>query len=95
MTGEQGGMNARVLEEAGRSTGWATVNGKQVPEKHYYYLMLQKAGGESLGFWASQWFETGKVLRAISLKKEKDIFESAKEVLKTWEKLKTKKTTSA
>ena len=43
MTGEQGGITAQVLEEAGRSGGSTTLNGKVVPRRSIYYLMLFKA----------------------------------------------------
>jgi len=55
MTGEQAGMNARVLEEAGRFSGTAQINGKSIPQKHLYYIMLQKSGGEIMGFEKFLW----------------------------------------
>jgi ADP-ribose pyrophosphatase YjhB (NUDIX family) len=39
---EQMGMNTQVLEEAGRAGGSATINGKVVPQRHLYYIMLFK-----------------------------------------------------
>ncbi len=94
MTGEQAGMNVRVLEEAGRSSGFATVGGKSVPQKHLYYLMLQKSGGEIMGFEKFEWLEHDKALRRVTSKREKDMLKNAKSVLKEWEKVqKTKKVT--
>lgn len=86
MANEQGGMSARVLEEAGRSSGVATVGGKTVSQKFYYYLMLQKAGGEILGFEEFDWLDYPKAVRRLGLKREKDILKSARDIYKAWEK---------
>jgi hypothetical protein len=86
MIGEMAGMNARVLEEAGRTTAVATINGKSVPQKTYYYLLIHKAGGEILGFQDFVWLEYGKALKKLELKREKDMLRGAKDVLKKWEK---------
>ena len=87
LTGEQGGITARVLEEAGRTTGVAVINGKPVAQKHYYYLMLQKGGpSELIGFYNFKWVEYGDAIKKVTLKVEKDMFKSAREVLKQWEK---------
>jgi ADP-ribose pyrophosphatase YjhB (NUDIX family) len=86
MIGEMAGMNARILEEAGRTTGVSSVNGKSIPQKTYYYLLIYKAGGEILGFHQFEWLEYGKAIRKLELKKEKDMLKNAKNVLKKWEK---------
>ena len=87
MTGEQAGITARVLEEAGRLTGGTVVNNKSIPQKLYYYLMIQRAGGgEVIGFDEFKWLEYGDAFKKITLKREKDILKSGKEVLKEWEK---------
>lgn len=87
LTGEQGGITARVLEEAGRTAGTVVINGKSIPQKSYYYLMLQRGGSsELIGFNEFKWVEYGDAVRKVVLKKEKDIFKSAREVLKLWEK---------
>lgn len=87
MTGEVAGMNAKVLEEAGRASGAATVGGRVVTQKFYYYLMLLKAAsGEIMSFYQAKWFEYGKALKELTLKREKDVLKEAKEVLKEWEK---------
>lgn len=92
MTSEQAGMSARVLEEAGRGVGNAIINGKSIPEKFYYYLMVQKAGGvEVIGFNDFKWLEYAEALKKIALKKEKDILKSGKDVLKEWEKTHSKR----
>lgn len=92
LTGEQGGMTAKVLEEAGRATGNVVVNGKAVSQKYYYYLMMQKAGtSEIIGFDEVKWMEHAMALKKLSLKREKDILKSAKSVLKEWEKTHNKK----
>lgn len=87
LTGEQGGITARVLEEAGRMMGTVVLNGKSIPQKTYYYLMLQRGAlSEMIGFNAFKWVEYGDAVRKVALKKEKDMLKSAKEVLKQWEK---------
>lgn len=92
MTTEQGGMSARVLEEAGRASGNVIVNGKSIPEKFYYYLMVQKAGGvDVIGFFDFKWLEYKDAVRKVVLKREKDILKEGKEVLKEWEKTHSKR----
>lgn len=87
LTGEQGGMSARVLEEAGRATGNAIINGKSIPQKYYYYLMLVKGGPtELIGFDESKWLEYADAAKKLTIKREKDMFKGAKDVLKEWEK---------
>ncbi len=86
MTGEMAGMSTQVLEEAGRSGGVSLVNGKSIPVKFYYYLLIQRSGGEMLGFARHEWLEFGNALKKISLKKEKDMLKNAKKVLRDWEK---------
>ncbi|HET7098978.1 MAG TPA: NUDIX domain-containing protein [Patescibacteria group bacterium] len=92
MTGEQAGMTARVLEEAGRSTGTIIINNKAVPQKFYYYLMIQKAGGQdAIGFNDFQWVEYGQAVKKVSLKRDKEMFKNGRDVLKVWEKTHNKK----
>jgi ADP-ribose pyrophosphatase YjhB (NUDIX family) len=92
LTGEQAGMTARVLEEAGRATGTTIVNNKSIPQKYYYYLMLQKAGGtDAIGFNDFQWLEYGVAAKKLSLKREKDMLKGGRDVLKEWEKTHNKK----
>ncbi len=87
MISEQGGMTARILEEAGRATGNVVLNGKTIPQKIYYYLMAQKAGGsELIGFNEFKWMELADAVNKVPLKREKDALKGAKEVLKEWEK---------
>lgn len=78
MMGEKGNMTTRVLEEAGRFGGITTVNGKRLPQRHIYYLMLEKSqSGESIGFNDSSWFEYSKSLKLISSKREKFVLKAA------------------
>jgi len=87
LTGEQGGMSTRVLEEAGRATGTTILNNKSLPQKYYYYLMLQKGGSsELIGFAEFKWLEYGEAVKRVPLKREKDMFRLGREVLKQWEK---------
>lgn len=92
LTGEQAGMSARILEEAGRYSSTVVVNGKSVPQKFYYYLMVLKAGGtDAIGFNDFQWLEHAAAVKKVSLKKEKEMLKEAKDVLKEWEKTHSKK----
>lgn len=86
LTGEQGGITARVLEEAGRFTGNTIVNGNSISQKYYYYLMLQKGGSSDLiGFLEFKWMEYSVALKKLASKKEKEMLKGAKDVLKEWE----------
>ena len=92
MTGEQAGMTARVLEEAGRATGTTMVNNKSIPQKYYYYLMINKAGGQDpIGFFETTWLEYAMAAKKLNLKREKEMLKGAKDVLKEWEKTHNKK----
>ena len=87
LTGEQAGMTTRVLEEAGRASASVIINGKSIPQKTYYYLMVQKSGGlDPIGFSDFEWLEYGQAVKKATLKKDKEMFQAAKEVLKEWEK---------
>jgi hypothetical protein len=86
LTGEVAGMNAKILEEAGRRSGVVAVNGKTVPQKHFYYLMILKSAGEMLGFLDHAWLEYGKAMKKLSFKTEQDILKGTREVIKEWEK---------
>lgn len=87
LTGEQGGMTARVLEEAGRAAGTTILNGKPVAQKYYYYILLQRGGpSELIGFVAFKWLELAEAIKKVPLKREKEMFRLAREVLKQWEK---------
>lgn len=86
LTGEQGGITARVIEEAGRCTGSSVINGNLIAQKFYYYLMIQKGGPSDLmGFDDFKWLEATDVNKKLESKREKDMFKSAREVLKEWE----------
>lgn len=92
LTGEQAGMTAKVLEEAGRATGSAVINSKPISQKFYYYLMMLKSGGsDAIGFNDFLWLEYGAATRKIFLKREKDMLKGAKDVLKEWEKTHNRK----
>jgi len=87
MIGEKGGISAKVLEEAGRAGGTATINGRVLPQRHIYYLMLTKlTPGEAIGFTQHQWLEYSKASKKLASKRERQILKSANEVLKKWKK---------
>ena len=78
MMGEKGNMTTRVLEEAGRFGGITTVNGKKLPQRHIYYLMLERdQSGEAIGFNDSTWLDYSKTLKALSSKREKIVLKAA------------------
>lgn len=92
MISEQGGMSVRVLEEAGRGNGTAMVNGKSIPQKLYYYIMLQRSGGaDAIGFFKTKWIEYGDATRKLQLKREKEMLKATRDYLKEWEKTYNKK----
>ena len=87
MAGEMAGINAKVLEEVGRASGATKVNGKIVPQKYYYYLMVFLSGTpDILGFADAKWFEYSKALRSLHLKREKKFLKEAKKVYRKWKK---------
>ena len=87
LASEQGGMAVRVLEEAGRATGSTIINAKSIPQKFYYYLMLQKGGSsELIGFDEFKWVEFSDAIKKVDLKREKEMLKDARGVLKEWEK---------
>ena len=86
MMGEQAGIGAKVLEEAGRAGGSTSINGRVVPQKNIYYLMMQNSAGEILGFENHKWLEYAKAMRKLSSKREKVIMKQAKKELTTWKK---------
>jgi hypothetical protein len=91
MTGEQAGMNARILEEVGRVSSVVIVNDRAVPQKIFYYLMILKSAGEILGFAKHQWLDYKKAFKSVSLKREKEALKSAEVMIKQWEKEKKEK----
>jgi ADP-ribose pyrophosphatase YjhB (NUDIX family) len=92
MIGEKGGITARVLEEAGRAGGVTTTNGKTLPQRHIYYLMLTKlAADETIGFPEFAWLEYAKATRKLNSKREKQMLKAANEVLKKWKKEREKR----
>ena len=86
MMGEQGDMAAQVLEEAGRAGGSISINGKVVPQKNIYYLMMQRSTGEILGFEKHKWLEYSKAARRLGSKREQSMLKQAKKELRKWKK---------
>lgn len=86
--GELAGMSVRVLEEVGRASASAVINGRSLPQKFLYYLLVFKfSAGEILGFPDYEWIEYGKAVKKLSLKREKEMIRQAKGVLRAWERL--------
>ena len=86
MMGEQGGMGAQVLEEAGRAGGVTTINGKILPQRYIYYLLMQISEGEVLGFEEYTWLEYAKAVRKLSSKRERLMIKQARKELRKWKK---------
>ena len=92
MLGEKGGMSTKVLEEAGRAGGVTTVNGKVLPQRHIYYLIVAKSiSGEAVGFAETAWLDYAKAVRRLSSKRERQMIKAAREELKKWKKIQKKK----
>jgi ADP-ribose pyrophosphatase YjhB (NUDIX family) len=87
MMGEKGGMTTQILEEAGRAGGVATINGKTLPQRHLYYLMVLRApSGEAIGFAEHKWLEYAKAVRKLSSKREQMMLRQAKKEYRIWKK---------
>ena len=87
MMGEQGGMTTKVLEEAGRSGGVTTINGKTLSQRHLYYLMILQSGAkEAIGFPSFQWLEYAKAVRKLSSKRERMMLRQGMEEFRKWKK---------
>jgi len=87
MIGEKGLMSTKVLEEVGRAGGITTINGKTLPQRYLYYLMiLQSASEEPIGFSDHLWAEYAKVVRKLSSKRERAMLRQARKTYRTWKK---------
>jgi len=90
---EQGGIKAKVLEEAGRSGGATRVNNKLVAQRFIYYLMSTKDSGEMLGFLDGGWFEYRSAVKKLKTKRDRQMLKEALKIAKEIEerRLKAKK----
>ena len=96
MMGEQGGMRARVLEEAGRVNSSIKKADKVISQRQIFYLMLHRAdSGESIGFPEVEWLEYAKASRKLSLKREAQMLREANKIFKIWYKVRKGKLKSA
>jgi hypothetical protein len=92
MMGEKGGMTTKVLEEVGRAGGVTTINGKVLPQRHLYYLMILKsASKETIGFHEDAWLEYAKAVRKLSSKRERAMLKEARKKYRSWKKEREKK----
>lgn len=88
MMGEQGGMSTQVIEEIGRAGGVTTINGKTFPQRHLYYLMVQRQGtNEAIGFIDSKWLEYAEAARKLSSKRERVMLRQARKEYRKWIKV--------
>ncbi len=85
---EQGGMNTKVLEEVGRAGGAAMMNGKTLPQRYLFYLMVRQEGSgeETLEFADSVWLEYGQAIRKLSQKRDQMMLRDANALLKKLER---------
>ena len=84
MMGEMANMDAKVIEEAGRAGGMTTVSGKTVPKRTIYYAMIQRTGGEIIGFENYKWLDYAKAVRKLSSKRERAMIKSARAEIDKW-----------
>jgi hypothetical protein len=84
MMGEMANMDAKVIEEAGRAGGMTSVNGKAVSKRTIYYAMIQRTGGEIIGFEQYKWLEYAKAVRKLSSKRERAMIKSARAEVDKW-----------
>ncbi len=83
MAGEQLGANTQILEEAGRSGGMVTVNGRTLSQRQLYYLMkLKSQDGEVLGFSQADYMEYTQAVRKLGTKRDKQMLKAARDELK-------------
>ncbi len=80
MMAEQGGMRAKVLEEAGRSGGATKVNGNPVSQRLLYYLMNFRDGEDALGYADVEWLEYDKAVRRLGAKRDQQMLREAKKI---------------
>jgi len=90
MMAESGGMNIRVLEEAGKFGGNVTVNGNVLPKTTLYYLAKHLGESEVLAFGENGWFEYANAVKQLEMKSEKDVLKNSVKELKIWRKAKEK-----
>ena len=87
MMGEKGGMTTQILEEAGRAGGVTTINGKTLPQRYLYYLLVLIAPpGEAIGFFSHKWLEYAKAVRKLSSKRERTMLKQARKEYRIWKK---------
>lgn len=87
LAGEQFGISAKVLEEAGRAGGVTTVNGETKPQRTLYYLMILKSeDGEVIGYKDHAWLSYASAVRKLSSKRDRKMIKAAREELKAWQK---------
>lgn len=87
LAGEQFGMSAKVLEEAGRAGGVTTINGETKPQRTLYYLMILKsADGEVVGYHDHAWLSYASAVRKLPSKRDRKMIKSARKELRAWQK---------
>ncbi|OGM10541.1 hypothetical protein A2159_03490 [Candidatus Woesebacteria bacterium RBG_13_34_9] len=80
---EKGTMTTKVLEEAGRAGGVATIGSKTLPQRNIYYLMVYKSGAkEAIGFSEYHWLEYSKAVKKLISKRDKQMLKAATKILR-------------
>ncbi|MCX7928416.1 MAG: NUDIX domain-containing protein [Patescibacteria group bacterium] len=84
---QQANINAKVLEEVGRLDTFTNLNGKTIPKKVIYYLLLAKhVGKEAVGFFESSWCDYAKALKKLNNKNDLSMLKNARDTFKVWKK---------
>lgn len=91
LMGEKANLEGRIIEEAGRTGGAVTVNGKTSPKRTLYYLMIEKNSGEIIGFEEHEWLPYASAVRKLPSKTERKMLKSAREEYETYEKARQKR----
>ena len=87
MCGEQLGIGAQVLEEAGRAGGITTVGKKTLPQRTLYYLLIERdASGEVLAFYDAKWLDYAKTVRNLPTKRDRQMIKAARVEQRKWKK---------
>jgi hypothetical protein len=85
LAGEQLGMSAKVLEEAGRAGGVTTINGETKPQRTLYYLMVLKSDdGEVVGYKKHAWLSYAPAVRKLTSKRDRKMIKAARKELRAW-----------
>ncbi len=87
MLGQKAAMSARVIEEAGRSNGVFTVNGKVSTKRLIHYITITKSfASETIGFTEDAWLAYKDAVKKLTSKKEQTLLKDSYEYYNLWKK---------